>query len=32
EAAAKAEGMSLGNWLKSLGRKELQRRDVEPKN
>ena len=23
EAAAKAEGMSLGNWLKSLGRKEL---------
>lgn len=25
EAAAKAEGMSLGNWLKSLGRKELLR-------
>jgi len=25
EAAAKAEGMSLGNWLKTLGRKELQR-------
>lgn len=25
EAAAKAEGMSLGNWLKNLGRKELQK-------
>lgn len=25
EAAAKAEGMSLGNWLKDLGRKELNR-------
>lgn len=25
EAAAKAEGMSLGNWLKSLGRKELEK-------
>ena len=25
EAAAKAEGMSLGNWLKTLGRKELER-------
>ncbi|EFC55034.1 TPA: toxin-antitoxin system HicB family antitoxin [Enterobacter cancerogenus] len=23
EEAAKAEGMSLGNWLKSLGRKEI---------
>ncbi len=25
EAAAKAEGMSLGNWLKNLGRNELNR-------
>ncbi|ENE7663438.1 toxin-antitoxin system HicB family antitoxin [Enterobacter roggenkampii] len=25
EAAAKDAGMSLGNWLKSLGRAELQR-------
>lgn len=25
EAAAKMEGMSLGNWLKSLGRNELIR-------
>ncbi|EMJ9288490.1 toxin-antitoxin system HicB family antitoxin [Klebsiella michiganensis] len=25
EEAAKNEGMSLGNWLKSLGRKELLR-------
>lgn len=31
EAAAKAEGMSLGNWLKTLGRKEIQRLGVEPK-
>ncbi len=30
EAAAKAEGMSLGNWLKTLGRKELERLGVEP--
>lgn len=29
EAAAKAEGMSLGNWLKSLGRKELVRIKLE---
>lgn len=29
EAAAKAEGMSLGNWLKTLGRKELQRLGLE---
>lgn len=27
EAAAKAEGMSLGNWLKNLGRKELIRKN-----
>lgn len=25
EAAAKAEGMSLGNWFKELGRKEIMR-------
>lgn len=25
EAAAKDAGMSLGNWLKTLGRKELER-------
>lgn len=25
EAAAKAEGMSLGNWLKNLGREEIIR-------
>lgn len=28
EEAAKAEGMSLGNWLKSLGREALK---VKPK-
>ena len=32
EAAAKAEGMSLGNWLKTLGRKELKKIGIEPKN
>jgi len=25
EVAAKEAGMSLGNWLKTLGRKELER-------
>ena len=30
EAAAKAEGMSLGNWLKTLGRRELERLGFEP--
>ncbi|MFV0262825.1 MAG: toxin-antitoxin system HicB family antitoxin [Kluyvera sp.] len=25
EAAARESGMSLGNWLKSLGRSELER-------
>lgn len=30
EAAAKAEGMSLGNWLKTLGRQELIRLDHKP--
>jgi len=30
EAAAKAQGMSLGNWLKSLGRRELLRLGYEP--
>lgn len=29
EAAAKDAGMSLGNWLKSLGRKELVRIKLE---
>jgi len=28
EAAAKAEGVSLGNWFKNLGRKELMRLGV----
>jgi predicted HicB family RNase H-like nuclease len=32
EEAAKAEGMSLGNWLKTLGRQELQRKGFEPIN
>ncbi|MCU6175908.1 type II toxin-antitoxin system HicB family antitoxin [Citrobacter cronae] len=32
EAAAKAEGMSLGNWLKTLGRKELKRLGIEPQD
>lgn len=32
EAAAKAEGMSLGNWLKTLGRKELERLGIEPQD
>jgi len=32
EAAAKAEGMSLGNWLKTLGRRELIRLGYEPFN
>ncbi|MDK9583196.1 toxin-antitoxin system HicB family antitoxin [Lelliottia wanjuensis] len=31
EEAAKIEGMSLGNWLKSLGRKELVKSGIEPK-
>ena len=31
EAAAAAENMSLGNWLKTLGRKELERLGIEPK-
>jgi len=30
EAAAKAEGMSLGNWLKTLGRDELKRKGIIP--
>ncbi|TQI77969.1 hypothetical protein FHU10_2051 [Serratia fonticola] len=31
EAAASAAGMSLANWLKTLGRKELERLGIEPK-
>lgn len=31
EVAAKEAGMSLGNWLKTLGRKELERLGVEVK-
>lgn len=31
EAAAKAEGMSLGNWLKNLGRNELILKGIDPK-
>lgn len=30
EEAARERGMSLGNWLKSLGREELLRKGVEP--
>ena len=30
EAAAKEEGMSLGNWLKTLGRDELKRKGIIP--
>ena len=30
EAASKA-GMSLGNWLKELARKELRKQGIEPK-
>ena len=29
--AAEREGVSLGNWLKQLARKELQRQGIEPK-
>ncbi|EQA1623299.1 toxin-antitoxin system HicB family antitoxin [Enterobacter asburiae] len=32
EEAAKAEGMSLGNWLKSLGRQELTRLNEKNNN
>ncbi|EGI25223.1 conserved hypothetical protein [Escherichia coli TA206] len=31
EAAARDAGMSLANWMKTLGRKELQRLGIEPK-
>ncbi|CCW30525.1 conserved hypothetical protein [Xenorhabdus nematophila F1] len=31
EDAASDVGMTLGNWLKTLGRKELERLGVEPK-
>ncbi|HDX9012109.1 TPA: toxin-antitoxin system HicB family antitoxin [Klebsiella oxytoca] len=31
DAAAKADGVSLGNWLKELARSELRRRGVDPK-
>ncbi|WP_086580731.1 MULTISPECIES: hypothetical protein [Serratia] len=31
EAAASAAGMSLANWLKTLGRKELERLGIKPK-
>lgn len=31
EVAAKESGMSLGNWLKTLGRKELERLGIEEK-
>lgn len=32
EAAAKAEGVSLGNWLKTLGRRQLKYLGIEPIN
>nr|WP_274724895.1 hypothetical protein [Xenorhabdus bovienii] len=31
EDAASDAGMTLGNWLKTLGRKELVRLGIEPK-
>ncbi|THD43675.1 toxin-antitoxin system HicB family antitoxin [Enterobacteriaceae bacterium ML5] len=31
ELAASNAGMSLANWLKTLGRKELERMGIEPK-
>ncbi|MBA0159678.1 MULTISPECIES: hypothetical protein [Pectobacterium] len=31
EAAAANSDMSLGNWLKTLGREELKRLGIEPK-
>ncbi|MFZ5254915.1 toxin-antitoxin system HicB family antitoxin [Enterobacter sp. MGH 16] len=31
EVAAKAEGMSLGNWFKNLARKELEYLGLTPK-
>ncbi|WP_202305113.1 type II toxin-antitoxin system HicB family antitoxin [Dryocola clanedunensis] len=31
EVAAKEAGMSLGNWLKTLGRKELERLRIDSK-
>lgn len=31
DAAAKYDGVSLGNWLKELARNELRRRGIEPK-
>ncbi|PKQ78554.1 hypothetical protein CJF47_06765 [Aeromonas sobria] len=31
ETAASDAGMSLANWFKTLGRKELERLGVEPK-
>ncbi|MGL5303926.1 MAG: toxin-antitoxin system HicB family antitoxin [Aeromonas sp.] len=31
ELAASNEGISLANWLKTLGRKELERLGIEPK-
>lgn len=30
EVAAKDAGMSLGNWLKTLGRDELKRKGIIP--
>lgn len=30
EEAAKREGMSLGNWLKNLGREELKKQKNKP--
>jgi len=31
EQQANADGVSLANWLKTLGRKELERLGIEPK-
>ncbi|MBE8597007.1 hypothetical protein [Xenorhabdus sp. BG5] len=32
EAVASDAGMTLGNWLKTLGRKELERLGITPKS
>lgn len=31
DEVAKTDGVSLGNWLKELARKELRHRGIEPK-
>ncbi|EEF5710342.1 toxin-antitoxin system HicB family antitoxin [Salmonella enterica] len=31
EEVARREGVSLGNWLKELGRRELKRQGINPR-